>query len=102
MNPLMDIQDQEKETVRIGNVSSIGSILDNKEPSIKQKFLAEFIGTLLLVFICCGVAVYTDFDMVPSTLGGALIVTGLVYLFQKVSGAHFNPVVSAPMFILKK
>ena len=43
MNPLMDIQDQEKETVRIGNVSSIGSILDNKEPSIKQKFLAEFI-----------------------------------------------------------
>ena len=47
-------------------------------------------------------AVYTDFDMVPSTLGGALIVTGLVYLFQKVSGAHFNPVVSAPMFILKK
>lgn len=98
----MDIQDQEKETVRIGNVSSIGSILDNKEPSIKQKFLAEFIGTLLLVFICCGVAVYTDFDMVPSTLGGALIVTGLVYLFQKVSGAHFNPVVSAPMFILKK
>ena len=83
MNPLMDIQDQEKETVRIGNVSSIGSILDNKEPSIKQKFLAEFIGTLLLVFICCGVAVYTDFDMVPSTLGGALIVRGLFTFFKK-------------------
>ena len=56
MNPLMDIQDQEKETVRIGNVSSIGSILDNKEPSIKQKFLAEFIGTFIsfyLLWSCC-------------------------------------------------
>ena len=41
MNPLMDIQDQEKETVRIGNVSSIGSILDNKEPSIKQKIFSR-------------------------------------------------------------
>ena len=36
MNPLMDMQDQEKETVRIENVNSIGAILDNKEPSSKQ------------------------------------------------------------------
>ena len=102
MIPLMENQEHEKETVRMENANSIGAILDNKEPSTKQKFLAECIGTMLLVFICCGVGVYTKFDIVPTTLGGSLIVTGLVYLFQKVSGAHFNPVVSIPMFILKK
>ena len=102
MNNLVDISEQEKENVQIGNISSIGSILDNKEPTNKQKFLAECIGTLLLIFICCGSAVFTDFEIVPSAIGGSLIVTSLVYLFQKVSGAHFNPVVSFPMFILKK
>ena len=102
MNPLIDFQENEKETIRIENVNSIGSILDDKQPSTKQKFLAECIGTLLLIFICCGVGVYTDFDIVPTVLAGGLIVTGLVYLFQKVSGAHFNPIVSIPMYIIKK
>ena len=102
MNSLIDISDQERENVQIGNINSIGSILDNNEPSTKQKFLAECIGTLLLVFICCGSAVFSDFEIIPAAIGGSLIVTSLVYLFQKVSGAHFNPVVSFPMFILKK
>ena len=89
MNNLVDISEQEKENVQIGNISSIGSILDNKEPTNKQKFLAECIGTLLLIFICCGSAVFTDFEIVPSAIGGSLIVTSLVYLFQKVSGSSF-------------
>ena len=102
MSSLIDSQHHEKETVRIENANSIEALLDNKEPTTKQKFLAECLGTLLLIFICCGVGVYTDFDIVPTTLGGSLIVTGLVYLFQNVSGAHFNPAVSLPMYILKK
>ena len=102
MNSLIDISDQERENVQIGYINSIGSILDNNEPSTKQKFLAECIGTLLLVFICCGSAVFSDFEIIPAAIGGSLIVTSLVYLFQKVSGAHFNPVVTLPMLILKK
>ena len=102
MDQLIDIKEQERETVQIENITSISGMLDDKHPTIKQKFLAECIGTLLLIFICCGVGVYNDFDMVPTVLGGSLIVTGLVYSFQKVSGAHFNPVVSVPMFIIKK
>ena len=105
MKPLMETQEQESETVKIENPNFSEETLDNNEgASIKQKFLAECIGTMLLVFICCGVGVgvKTDFKMVPSVLGGSLSITGLIYLFQNVSGAHFNPVVSFPMYVLKK
>ena len=97
------METQESETVKIENPNFSEETLDNyKGASIKQKFLAECIGTMLLVFICCGVGVYTDFKLVPSVLGGSLSITGLIYLFQNVSGAHFNPVVSFPMYVLKK
>ena len=38
MNNLVDISEQEKENVQIGNISSIGSILDNKEPKTNKNF----------------------------------------------------------------
>ena len=103
MNDLIDNQESEKISFRIGNINAnaIEGMLD-KETSVKQKFLSECIGTFLLVFIACGSAVYTDFEITPAVLAGGLIVTALVYAFQKISGAHFNPVVSLPMFILRK
>ena len=101
MSSLIDNKDDDKDNVKIENVYSIGGIND-KEPSSKQKFFSEFIGTLLLVFVDCGVAVYSDFDIVASTLGGSLIIMSDVYMFQKISGAHFNLAVSLPMYIIKK
>ena len=101
MSSLIDNKDDDRDNVKIENAYSIGGIND-KQPSSKQKFFSEFLGTLLLVYIGCGVAVYADFEIVPATLGGALIVTADVYMFQKLSGAHFNPAVSLPMYIIKK
>ena len=58
MNDLIDNQESEKISFRIGNINTnaIEGILD-KETSAKQKFLSECIGTFLLVFIACGSAV---------------------------------------------
>ena len=99
MNNLIENQEDDKENVKIENFYSIGGI-NNNEPSSKQKFFAEFIGTIILVFIACGSAVYTNIDLAASTFGGALVVTADVYMFQKLSGAHFNPVVSLVMYLI--
>lgn len=102
MSSLTDSQEGEKLSFLIGNVNSHEEFLENSEPSIKQKFLSESIGTCLLVFVACGVGVYTNFDITPTVVAGGLVVAGLIYVFQKISGAHFNPVVSFAMFTLKK
>ena len=101
MSSLVENRETEKDSFRIGNISSMEEIIGN-EPSIKQKFIAECLGTLLLIFIACGVGVYSDFQINPTSVAGGLVVTGLVYVFQKVSGAHFNPAVSLAMCIIKK
>ena len=69
--------------------------------SITQKFFSELIGTLILLFVGTGIPVFTD-NIVASCIGGGLILTPLIYIFGKISGAHFNPAVSIPMFLLKK
>lgn len=55
-----------------------------------KKFLAEFIGTFLLVFLCCGAASYTaGYQGYLGTVGIALIfglvLTGLCYTIGHVS-----------------
>jgi glycerol uptake facilitator-like aquaporin len=81
MSSLVENKESERESFRIGNISSMEEIMDN-QPSIKQKFIAECLGTLLLVFIACGIGVYTEFQINPTTMAGGLVVTGLVYVFQ--------------------
>lgn len=102
MSSLTDSQEGEKLSFRIGNVNLQEEFIENSQPSIKQKFLSESIGTCLLVFIACGVGVYTNFDITPTVVAGGLVVAGLIYVFQKISGAHFNPAVSLAMCIIKK
>ena len=64
-----------------------------------EKFYAELLGTIFLVFVGTGVAVFTG-DLVASCVGGSLVLTSLIYVLGRYSGAHFNPAVSIPMFIL--
>jgi len=74
--------------------------------SSSKKYLAEFIGTLVLVFMGCGAAVL----MGTSVLGGHLAVAlafglsivAMAYVIGNISGCHVNPAVSFAMLISKK
>lgn len=64
-----------------------------------RQYLAEFIGTFLLVFIGCGtvfVAVYIGVfkDLLPIMWMWGFAVAIAVYVGATVSGAHFNPSVT--------
>lgn len=55
-----------------------------------DKFLAEFIGTFVFVYV-----IITTGH--PLAIGASLAL--MIYLFGKTSGGHFNPAVSLAMFV---
>ena len=63
-----------------------------------KKYVAEFIGTFVLVFLGCGTAMLVGCD----TLGGyaltaaafGLVIVGMAYCVGNISGCHINPAVS--------
>ena len=76
----------------------------NKEPEEKKyqlyhKFLAELIGTTMLLYHCCGAAVFNKDLLYVGVLSSSLGVLFLVYCFVNISGAHFNPAVSLPLYM---
>ena len=95
------INDENKEKVEIKEFDA-SEFKDEKTYSKKQKFLAEFIGTLMLVFIGSGVGVYTNGDIVPIVFANGFVVTSLIYAFGRISGAQFNPSVTIPMYLHSK
>jgi aquaporin Z len=70
--------------------------------SCRQKFFAEFIGGIFLLFIGSGVGVYTQGDLVPIALTNGMILGCLVYIFGPISGGHFNPSITVSEFLRKK
>ena len=95
------INDENKEKVEIKEFDA-SEFKDEKTYSKKQKFLAEFIGTMMLVFIGSGVGVYTNGSIVPIVFANGFVVTSLIYAFGRISGAQFNPSVSIPMYLMGK
>ena len=71
-----------------------------------KKYLAEFLGTFVLVFMGCGSAMFLGCDAagghlaVALTFGLAIVATA--YVIGDVSGCHINPAVSLAMLISKK
>ena len=66
-----------------------------------RKFIAEFIGTLVLVFMGCGSAVVLGAQNghLAIALAFGLSIVAMAYVFGNVSGCHLNPAVSFAMLI---
>ena len=67
-----------------------------------KKYVAEVIGTFVLVFFGCGVAMLSKVDLVATSLAFGLTIVAMAYTVGAVSGCHLNPAVSLAMFINKR
>ena len=99
-----NISNKDKDDLKV-DIKEIGSLVEIKDDnhySVGQKFFSEFIGCIFLLFIGSGVGLYTNGDIVPVVLANGFVVGALIYIFGRISGAHFNPSVSIPMFLRHK
>ena len=71
-----------------------------------KKYVAEFIGTFVLVFFACGTAAMVGCDTTAGYLATAisfgLVIVAMAYSIGNVSGCHINPAVSLAMLISGK
>ncbi len=74
-----------------------------------KKCIAEVIGTAVLVFVACGVAVVAQTSVlgvggwwVATSLAFGLVIVAMAYSIGNVSGCHINPAVSLAMAIRKE
>ena len=65
--------------------------------SKSQKLMAEILGTFVLVFFGCGTAMFTNANIVATSLAFGLSIVIAAYTVGKISGAHLNPAVSFAM-----
>jgi aquaporin Z len=98
----MTEEDNEKEQVLRDD-----KILDTeikKKVSDLKKFFAELIGTAFLVFVVTGIPTFNQryYRLYNGAFESSLVLTTMIYIFGRISGAHFNPAVTIPMFLRKK
>lgn len=101
MFPLMNTKAEEKEKDEIENLNLSDNVEVNNYTAT-QKFFSEFIGSFFLLLVGSGIGVFTQGDIVPVVLANGFVITAMIYCFGRISGAHFNPSVSIPMFLRKK
>ena len=70
-----------------------------------KKYVAEFIGTFVLVLLGCGTAMLVGCDAVNgggyilTALAFGLVIVGMAYCIGNISGCHINPAVSLGVLI---
>ena len=74
-----------------------------------RKYIAEFIGTFVLVLFACGTAAMTgcsttsfDTAYLLTALAFGLVIVAMAYSIGNISGCHINPAVSIAMLISGK
>jgi len=71
-----------------------------------KKYVAEFIGTFVLVFMGCGAAIFlgaaTGVGHLAVALAFGLSIVAMAYVIGGISGCHINPAVSLSMLISRK
>jgi aquaporin Z len=70
-----------------------------------KKYIAEFIGTMVLVIMGCGTAMLVGCDAtngcgyILTALALGLTIVGMAYCIGNISGCHINPAVSVGFLV---
>ncbi|MBR3176518.1 aquaporin [Candidatus Saccharibacteria bacterium] len=67
-----------------------------------KKYIAEFIGTAILVLFGCGTAVVSGGNLILTSFAFGLAIVAGAYAIGDISGCHVNPAVSLAMLISGK
>lgn len=75
--------------------------MDNEKKKLLKPLIAEFIGTFAFLYVVTAAAVLQT-GLLGISIAHLVIFTVIVYSFQTISGAHFNPGVSLIFWIRKQ